>query len=110
MKQIDAADYNTWASEIDKLMEEMTEKFTMGYFHILKFVLRSKLNARNKIEAINHMNSLTYYLWKSNNRVDRGKLNNLDRKTRMLLTIYGVFQPKIDTDSLNVPRKRGRKD
>jgi len=37
------------------------------------------------------------------------ELQNLDRKTRKLLTIYGQHHPKSDVDRLYVPRKqRGR--
>ena len=35
------------------------------------------------------------------------ELKSLDRKTRKLLTIHGMFHPRSDIDRLYVPRKRG---
>ena len=55
MKAIDVEGYNNLkVLEMDKIKErEMKEQFTREYKRRLKLLLRSKLNGKNKIAAIN---------------------------------------------------------
>ena len=55
MKDIDEADYTYLGIlETDKIKEkEMTEKFSSEYLRRLRLILRSKLNGRNEIMAVN---------------------------------------------------------
>ena len=109
MKQIDDEGYKYLGIlEIDKVMEEeMKNKFKNEYLRRLRLVLKSKLNGRNKVEAINTWAvSLLRYgagviMWTVE------ELKTLDRKTRKLLTRYGALHPRSDIDRLYVPRKRG---
>ena len=109
MKQIDEKGYKYLGMlEIDKVMEEEMKSRTRDeYFRRLRLLLKSKLNGRNKIAGINTWAvSLLRYgagviMWIVE------ELKSLDRKTRKLLTIHGVFHPRSDIDRLYVPRKRG---
>ena len=55
MKDIDETDYTYFGiMETDKIKEkEMKEKFSKEYLRRLRLILRSKLNGRNKIMAVN---------------------------------------------------------
>ena len=109
MKQIDEEGYKYLEMlEIDKVMEEEMKGRTRDeYFRRLRLILKSKLNERNKIAGINTWAvSLLRYgagviMWTVE------ELKSLDRKTRNLLTIHGVFHPRSDIYRLYVPRKRG---
>ena len=54
MKDIDETGYTyLWILETDKIKEkEMKEKFSKEYLRWLRLILRSKLNGRNKIMAV----------------------------------------------------------
>ena len=58
------------------------------YIRIVKKTLSSKLNAGNVIKVINS--------WA------KSELAELDRKTRKLLTIYGVPHPRSNSDTIEV--------
>ena len=70
-------------------------------------MLKSKLNGKNKINAINTcaVSLLGYGTGIIDWKVDGLKI--LDRKTRKTMTMYGAFQPKSDVDRLYVKRKNG---
>jgi len=73
----------------------------------LRLVLGTELSANNKIQAIG---SLTLQLHRHIFGIinwHQAELQNLDRKTRKLLTIHGQHHPKVDVDCLYVPRKHG---
>ena len=55
MKDIDETDYTYFGiMETDKIKEkEMKEKFSKEYLRRLRLILRSTLNGRNKIMAVN---------------------------------------------------------
>ena len=94
--------------ELDKIKEdEMKDKITREYKRRLRLILRSKLNGRNKITAMNTwaVAVIRYGAgildWK-----DR-ELKCLDRGTRKLMTMYGAFHPKSDVDRLYLKRHDG---
>ena len=69
--------------------------------------MKSKLNSKNTINAINSRAvSIIRYsagivTWRVN------ELQDLDRKTRKLLTMYGMFHKKGDVDRLYIKRAEG---
>ncbi len=73
----------------------------------LKKILKSKLHAKNKIEAINTfaIPVITYTAgivkWTVN------ELNNANRSTRKIMNIYGGLHPRADIDRLYIPREKG---
>ena len=94
--------------EYDKIMEkEMKEQFVTEYRRRARTILKSKLNGKNKIKALNSwaVAVLRYGAGIINWRSD--ELKELDRKTRKLLTLYKVFHPKSDVDRLYLSRRKG---
>jgi len=70
-------------------------------------ILKSKLNARNKITAIGALAVpvLRYSFGIINWRTE--DINKIDRKTRKILTMYKMHHPKADINRLYVKRKEG---
>ena len=94
--------------EADTILEkEMKEMFQKEYLRRLRCILKSKLNGKNKIKGINSWAvSLLRYgggliSWK------KEELQKLDRKSRKLMTMYGMLHPKSDVDRIYVSRKEG---
>ena len=85
----------------------MKNKVTTEYKRRLRQLLKSKLNGKNKIQAINiwAVDLLRYgariIKWKV------AELKKIDRTTRQTLTMYGAFHPKSDVDRLYLKRKHG---
>ena len=94
--------------EMDQILEkQMKDKVRSEYFRRLKLVLKTKLNGKNKIQAINTwaVAILRYgggiLDWKTE------ELKAMDRRSRKFLTMYGALHPKSDVDRLYIPRKKG---
>ena len=70
-------------------------------------ILKSELNARNKITAIGALvvPMLRYGFGIINWRTE--EIKKIDRKTRKMLTMYKTHHPKADIDRLHVKRKEG---
>ena len=70
-------------------------------------ILKSELNARNKIIAIGALAVpvLRYSFGIINWRTE--EIKKIDRKTRKMLTMYKMHHPKADIDRLYVKRKDG---
>ena len=109
MKQIEDTGYKYLGIlEVDVLMEsQMKRIFSQEYLRRTRLILRSKLNGRNKFQAINTwaVALLRYGAGTINWKTD--ELQKLDRKTRKLLTMHGAFHPKSDVDRLYLKRKDG---
>ena len=109
MKEVDESGYKYLGIvEMDKIKEtEMKDKFASEYKRRLKLVLKSKLNGKNKILAINTwaVSVLRYgagiLKWTTN------ELKSMDRKSRKIMTMHGAFHPKSDVDRLYVTREKG---
>ncbi|XP_067017791.1 uncharacterized protein [Acropora muricata] len=86
---------------------KMKEKVRKVYYRRIRMVLKSELNAINKIEAINTVATrvVTYSFniinWTAED------IKNLDRKTRKLLTKERMHHPKSDVDRIYLPRSLG---
>ena len=85
----------------------MKEKIRKEYYRRVRLILKSELNAVNRIAAINSLAipviiySMNILNWKVND------LKRLDTKTRKLLTMYRMHHPKADVDRLYLPRSEG---
>ena len=92
----------------DEIKEhKMKIKVTVGYKKRLRLILKSKLNGKNNIQAINTwaLALLRYGTGIINWKVD--ELEKMDRTTRKTLTMYGVLHQKIDIDRLYLNRRHG---
>ena len=109
MKEIDDTGYKYLGIlEYDKLKEKkMKDVFTAEYKRRIKLVLKSKLNGKNKILAINSwaVAVLRYSFgvldWK------KEELTAIDRMTRKVMTMHGALHPKSDVDRVYVSRCNG---
>ena len=94
--------------ELDKIKEdEMKVAIQKEYKRRLRLVLKSKLNGRNKISAVNTWAVAIFRYGAGVIQWRENELKDLDRKTRKMLTMYGAFHPKSDVDRLYVKRKKG---
>ena len=93
---------------MDEIKEhEMKIKVTAEYKRRLRLILKSKLNGKNKIQAINTwaVALLRYGAGIINWKID--ELKKMNRTTRKTLTMYGALHPKSDIDRLYFKRKHG---
>ena len=87
--------------------EQMKGRLKQEYGGRIRLILKSELNARNKIAAIGALAApvLRYSFdiinWRSE------EIKKIDWKTRKMLTLYKIHHPKADIDMLYVKRKEG---
>lgn len=87
--------------------DSMKEKIRKEYLRRLRLILKSELSGKNKLHAIGNLAvpvaeySFGIIDW------TKAELQELDRRTRKLLTINGLLHPRADVDRLYVPRKEG---
>ena len=70
-------------------------------------ILKSKLNGKNKITAIN---TCAVAIFRHVARILQWKeseLKDVDMKSRKTMTMYGALHPKTDVDRLYIKRKEG---
>lgn len=86
---------------------QMKEDVRKEYYRRLRIILKSELNALNRITAINSLAvpvvsySFNIINWTLND------LRRMDRKTRKMLTMYSMHHPKADIERLYLPRREG---
>ena len=68
-------------------------------------ILKSKLNGRNKVKAINTWAVAIFRYGAGIIQWKTSELKNLDRKSRKTITMYRGLHPKSDVDRLHVKRK-----
>ena len=109
MKEIDEHGYKYLGIvELDKLKEKhMKDKSTSEYKRRFKLVLKSKLNGKNKILAISTWAVPVLRYGEGILKWTATELKSLDRKSRKIMTMYGAFHPKSDTDRLYLTREKG---
>ena len=93
---------------MDEIKEhEIKIKVKAEYKKRLRVILKSKLNGKNKIQAINTwaVALLRYGAEIINWKVD--ELKKMDRTSRKNLTMYRDLHPKSDIDRLYLKRKHG---
>ena len=85
----------------------MKERLKKEYGRRLRTILKSELNARNKITATGALavSLLRYSFGIINGRIE--EIKKIYRKTRKMLTMYKMHHPKADIDRLYVNRKEG---
>ena len=87
----------------------MKEKTIKEYKRRLRLVLKSKLNGKNKITAINAWAVVVFRYGAGILQWKDSELKDVERKSRKTMAMYGVLHPKSDVDRLYVKRKeRGR--
>ena len=87
--------------EPDMIKEsKMKEKTTKEYKRRLRLVLKSKLNGRSKIRAINAWAVAIFRYGAGKLHWSKSELNALDRRSRKTITMYGALRPKSDVDRL----------
>ena len=87
--------------------QQMKERLKKEYGRRLRTILKSELNARNKITATGALavSLLRYSFGIINGRIE--EIKKIYRKTRKMLTMYKMHHPKADIDRLYVKRKEG---
>ena len=109
MKRVEDDGYKyVWLLEYDDLQHErMKNALRIEYFRQMKKVLKSKLNGRNTILAMNAwaVSVLRYRAGIIN--WTRAELENMDRKKRKRMAIYGMLHPQAGVDHLYLPRRCG---
>ena len=109
MKEVEKKGYTYLGIvELDKIKEnEMKEKTIKEYKRRLRLILKSKLNGRNKITAINTWAVAVFRYGAGILEWKESELKNVDRKSRKTMTMYGALHPKSDVDRLYIKRKEG---
>ena len=85
----------------------MKEKITKEYKQRQRLILKSKLNGRNKVTAINTWAVAIFRYGAGIIQWKAGELKDLDRKSRKTMTMYRGLNPKSDVEILYVKRKEG---
>ena len=85
----------------------MKEKMTKEYKRMQRLILKSKLNGKNKVTAINTWAVAIFRYGAEIIQWKASELKELDRKSRKTKTMYGRLYPKSDVGRLYVKRKKG---
>ena len=87
---------------------KMKEKIRKEYYRRIRLVLKSELNAANRIDALNTLAVpvVTYSFNIINWKME--ELKKVDRKTRKFLTMAKMHHPKADVDRLYQERAEGQ--
>ena len=94
--------------ELDGIKEkEMKKRFTKEYKRRIKLILKSNLNSRNAISAMNIWAVAVMRYGAGIVKWTKAELEKLDRQTRKIMTMNGALHPKSDVDRLYVARQRG---
>ena len=87
----------------------MKEKFSKEYLRRLRLILRSKLNGRNKIMAVNTWAVSVMRYGAGILKWNTDELKSLDRRTRKFITMHGALHLKSDVDRVYLRRELGRR-
>ena len=90
--------------------EQIKGQIKKQFIRRVRNILKSKLNGGNMISTIN---SRAVYIVRYGAGIinwTKVELEELDRKTRKLMTMYRTNQPKVDVDRLYLQRCEGRRD
>ena len=94
--------------ELDKIKEtEMNEKIAKEYKLRPRLILKSRLNGKNKVIAINTCSVATIRYGAGIIQWKASELKYLNRKSRKTMTMYGGLHPNSDVGRLYVKRKEG---
>ena len=84
-----------------------SNRFKKEYLRRLRLILWSKLNGKNKFQAINRRAVAVLQYGARIVKWSYEELQSLDRKSRKLLTVHGTFHFRSDVDRLYLPRRKG---
>jgi hypothetical protein len=93
--------------ESEGIYQQMKKRLQKGYTRRLRMIMKSGLNAKNKITAIGALAvpvlRCTFGIinWRSE------EIRKIDRKTRRILTMYKMLHTRADTDRMYTKRKEG---
>ena len=87
--------------------DEMKEQLKKEYIRRVRNVLKSKLNGGNIVSAINSRAVSIVRYGAGIIKWTKNELEELDRKTRKLMSMYGAKHPKADVDRLYLKRCDG---
>ena len=88
---------------------EMKEQVRKEYFRRVKKILKSKLNGGNTIKAINSRAVSIIGYGAGIMDWTKEELQEMDKKTRKLLTINRALHPQADVDRLYLKRSEGER-
>ena len=92
--------------EYDRVMEqEMKDKFRNEYYRRAKLILKSKLNGRNKIMALNTWAVSILRHGAGILKWDKNELKVMGRKTGTFMTTNQKLHPRSDVARLYLSRK-----
>ena len=96
--------------EADKIKEnEMKEMFSKEYLRRTKLIMRSKLNGRSKIMAVNILAVSLIRYGAGILKWNTDELLKLDRERRKIMTINKELHPRSDVARIYASRRRGGK-
>ena len=109
MKEVEKEGYaHLGIIKLDKIKQNETKEKTMkGYKRKLRLILKSKLNEKNKITAINAWAVAVFRYGAGMLQWKESELKDVDGKSRKTMTMYGALHPKNDVDRLYIKRKMG---
>ena len=85
----------------------MKEKIRKEYYRRIRSIMKTELNSRNRIQAINSLAvPVVQYSFNIINW-NLSDLQRMDTKTRKLMTTNRMHHPKADIDRIYLPRKEG---
>ena len=85
----------------------MKEKVRREYYRRIRAILKTELNSKNRIIALNTLATpVVQYSFNILNW-NLAEIRRMDVKTRKLLTSHRMHHPKADVDRLYLPRKEG---
>ena len=94
--------------KLDKIKEtEMKEKITKEYKRRQRLILKSKLNGRNKVTALNTWAVAIFRYGTGIIQWKASELKYLNRKSKKTMMMYGELHPMSSVDRLHVKRKEG---
>ena len=93
--------------ELDGIKEkEMKGRFTKEYKRRIKLILKSNLNSRNALSAMNIWGVAVMRYGAGLVKWTKEELEKLHRQTRTIMTMNGALHPKSDVETLYVARQR----
>ena len=85
----------------------MKEKFSREYLRRLRLILRSELNGRNKIMAVNTWAVSVMRYGAGILKWNTDELKSLDRRTRKFMAMHGALHLKSDIDRVYLSMEMG---
>ena len=96
--------------ESDKFKErEMKDIFRAEYLRRFKLVIKSQLNGKNKIRAANIWAASLMRYGAGTVKWNKEELQEIDRKSRKIMTMNKELHPRSDVARICVPRKKGER-